>query len=389
MYKEDDLNLDWKQIRQWVIIIASGIILYWGLEHLEVISKVVGNVISMLSPFLIGAAVAFILRRPLARIEGFLLKLSEYKEFAFLKSVSRILAIIFTFLLFVAAMILVVFLVVPEFVNALMMLVASVEQFVKQLQTNPQEWGFVSEQLAAWIGEMKLDWVQIANDLKNWVISGAGTVLDGTVNVVSSVVSGVTTTVMALIFTIYLLLQKETLARQSKKLIHAILPKEKAESLLEILAMTGDTFSNFFSGQILEAAILGTMFFVAMTLFAFPHALVISVLIGVMALIPIFGAFIGCAVGVFLILMVDPMQALWFVVLFLVLQQIEGNLIYPKVVGNSVGLPSIWVLLAVTVGGSAMGVLGMILFIPGFSVFYRLIARWTDRRLKEKSVKQQ
>ena len=388
MYKEDDLNLDWKQIRQWVIIIASGIILYWGLEHLEVISKVVGNVISMLSPFLIGAAVAFILRRPLARIEGFLLKLSEYKEFAFLKSVSRILAIIFTFLLFVAAMILVIFLVVPEFVNALMMLVASVEQFVKQLQTNPQEWGFVSEQLAAWIGEMKLDWVQIANDLKNWLISGAETVLDGTVNVVSSVVSGVTTTVMALIFTIYLLLQKETLARQFKKLIHAILPNKKAESLLEILAMTGDTFSNFFSGQILEAAILGTMFFVAMTLFAFPHALVISVLIGVMALIPIFGAFIGCAVGVFLILMVDPMQALWFVALFLVLQQIEGNLIYPKVVGNSVGLPSIWVLLAVTVGGSAMGVMGMILFIPGFSVIYKLLARWTDRRLKEKKISQ-
>jgi predicted PurR-regulated permease PerM len=381
------MNLDWKQIRQWVIIIASGIILYWGLEHLEVITEVVGNVINMLAPFLIGAAVAFILRRPLARIEGFLLKLSEYKEFAFLKNVSRILAIIFTFLLFVAAMILVIFLVVPEFVNALMMLVASVEQFVKQLQTNPQEWGFVSEQLAAWIGEMKLDWVQIANDLKNWVISGAGTVLDGTVNVVSSVVSGVTTTVMALIFTIYLLLQKETLARQSKKLIHAILPKKKADSLLEILAMTGDTFSNFFTGQILEAAILGTMFFVAMTLLGFPHALVISVLIGVMALIPIFGAFIGCAVGVFLILMVDPMQALWFVVLFLVLQQIEGNLIYPKVVGNSVGLPSIWVLLAVTVGGSAMGVLGMILFIPGFSVIYKLVARWTNRRLNEKEIR--
>jgi len=383
------MNLDWKQIRQWVIIIASGIILYWGLEHLEVIGGVVGNVIGMLSPFLIGASVAFILRRPLASIEGFLLKLSEYKEFAWLKKVSRVLAIILTFLLFVAVMILVIFLVVPEFVHALMVLVASVEQFVKELQTNPQEWGFISEQLAAWIGGLELDWAQMANDLKNWVITGAGTVLDGTVSVVSSVVSGVTTPVMALIFTIYLLLQKETLARQSKKLIRAILPEKKAESLLEILTMAGDTFSNFFTGQILEAAILGTMFFVTMTLFGFPHALVISVLIGVMALIPIFGAFIGCAVGVFLILMVDPMQALWFVVLFLLLQQIEGNLIYPKVVGNSVGLPSIWVLLAVTVGGSAMGVLGMILFIPGFSVIYKLVARWTNGRLAEKGVGQQ
>ena len=378
------MNLDWKQIRQWVIIIASGIIIYWGLENLEVIGGVVGNVIGMLSPFLIGAAVAFILRRPLARIEGFLLGLSEFKEFAFLEKISRILAIVLTFLLFIAVMILVVFLVVPEFINALMILVSSVEQFVKQLQSNPQEWGFVSEQLAQWIGGMQFDWAQMANDLKNWVISGAGTVLDGTVNVVSSVVSGVTTTVMALIFCIYLLLQKETLARQGKKLIHAILPEQKALSVLDVITMTGDTFSNFFTGQIVEAVILGTMFFVAMTLFAFPHALVISVLIGVMALIPIFGAFIGCAVGVFLILMVDPMQALWFVILFLVLQQIEGNLIYPKVVGNSVGLPSVWVLLAVTVGGSAMGVLGMILFIPGFSVIYKLLARWTNQRLKAK-----
>jgi len=374
-----------KQIRQWVIIISSGIILYWGLEHLEVIGSVIGKMISVLSPFLIGAAVAFILRRPLARIEGLILRLSEYKELAFLKKICRILAIILTFLLFVAVMILVVFLVVPEFIHALMMLVSSVEQFVKQLQANPQEWGFISEQLAVWIGGLQLDWGQLANDLKNWVISGAGTVLDGTVNVVSAVVSGVTTTAMSLIFTVYLLLQKETLARQSKKLIRAVLPQGRAESLLEILSMTGDTFSNFFTGQILEAAILGIMFFVAMTLFGFPHALVISVLIGVLALIPIFGAFIGCAVGVFLILMVDPMQAFWFVVLFLVLQQIEGNLIYPRVVGNSVGLPSIWVLLAVTVGGSAMGVLGMILFIPGFSVIYKLLARWTNRRLAEKN----
>ncbi|MBP3701000.1 MAG: AI-2E family transporter [Lachnospiraceae bacterium] len=378
------MNVDWKQIRQWVIIIASGIILYWGLEHLEVIGGLIGNVVGVLSPFLIGGAVAFILRRPLARIEGLLLKLSECKKLSFLKKVSRILGIILTFLLFVAVMILVVFLVVPEFIHALAILVQSVEQFVGQLQSNPQEWGFISEQLVEWINSLQLDWAQIGNDLKDWVISGAGTVLGGTVNVVSSVVSGVTTTVMALIFCIYLLLQKETLARQSKKLIYAVLPEKKATSLLEILTMTGDTFSNFFTGQITEAAILGTMFFVVMTLLGFPYALVISVLIGVMALIPIFGAFIGCAVGVFLILMVNPLQALWFVVLFLVLQQIEGNLIYPRVVGSSVGLPSIWVLVAVSVGGSVMGVLGMILFIPGLSVVYKLLARWTNRRLVQK-----
>ena len=204
------MNVDWKQIRQWVIIIASGIILYWGLEHLEVIGGLIGNVVGVLSPFLIGGAVAFILRRPLARIEGLLLKLSECKKLSFLKKVSRILGIILTFLLFVAVMILVVFLVVPEFIHALAILVQSVEQFVGQLQSNPQEWGFISEQLVEWINSLQLDWAQIGNDLKDWVISGAGTVLGGTVNVVSSVVSGVTTTVMALIFCIYASAERDT-----------------------------------------------------------------------------------------------------------------------------------------------------------------------------------
>ena len=151
--------------------------------------------------------------------------------------------------------------------------------------------------------------------------------------------------------------------------------------------MAGDTFSNFFSGQITEAVILGSMFFVCMNIFRFPYALVISVMIAVLALIPIFGAFIGCATGAFLIVMVDPMKAVWFVIMFLIIQQIEGNLIYPRVVGSSVGLPSIWVLVAVTVGGSAMGIIGMVLFIPLFSVFYNLLRIWTGRRLAVKEAR--
>ena len=165
------------------------------------------------------------------------------------------------------------------------------------------------------------------------------------------------------------------------------MPEKQASSLLEILRMAGDTFSNFFTGQFTEAVILGSMFFVSMTLFRFPYALVISILVAVMALIPIFGALIGSLIGTFLILVVNPVQAAWFVVLFVLLQQIEGNLIYPKVVGNSVGLPSIWVLVAVTIGGSVMGVAGMLLFIPLFSVFYNLLRRWTNDRLKQKTHK--
>lgn len=150
--------------------------------------------------------------------------------------------------------------------------------------------------------------------------------------------------------------------------------------------MCNETFSNFLSGQVIEAMILGILFFISMTIFRMPYALLIGVLIAITALIPIFGAFIGCILGAFLIVMVNPIQALWFIILFLVLQQIEGNFIYPHVVGNSVGLPSIWVLVAVTVGGSVMGVLGMILFIPLFSVIYSIIREVVNERIKENSI---
>lgn len=156
--------------------------------------------------------------------------------------------------------------------------------------------------------------------------------------------------------------------------------------MLEIASLTHRTFAKFLTGQCLEAVILGTMFFVAMTLLRFPYPLLVGVLIALTALIPIFGAFIGCVVAAFLILMVSPMQALAFIVLFLVLQQLEGNFIYPHVVGGSVGLPSIWVLVAVTVGGSLMGIVGMLIFIPLMSVLYTLLRQDVIKRLEKKQL---
>ena len=179
----------------------------------------------------------------------------------------------------------------------------------------------------------------------------------------------------------YILLQKEILGRQAKKLMSAFLPKRVSASALEILSLAEHTFSNFLAGQCVEAVILGTMFFVTLVILRLPYALLIGVLIAFTALIPIFGAFIGLGVGAFLMLMVDPMDALFFTIIFFVLQQIEGNLIYPHVVGNSVGLPSIWVLVAVTVGGNMMGVVGMLIFIPLCSVFYALLRGIVNGRL--------
>ena len=215
-----------------------------------------------------------------------------------------------------------------------------------------------------------------------------GVILQLTRTIVGSLVSGVATFFIAFSFACYILFQKEKLHIQIRKVFFAFLPKEKAEAFLRICSLTYRTFANFLTGQCLEAIILGCMFCVTLSILRMPYALLIGVLIAFTALIPIFGAFIGCAVGSFLIFMVNPQQAILFVIVFLVLQQIEGNLIYPHVVGESVGLPSIWVLAAVTIGGNLMGIVGMLVFIPLLSVLYTIFREFVYLRLKKQNIKQ-
>ena len=238
-----------------------------------------------------------------------------------------------------------------------------------------------------WIEGIEFNWNKILENMVSFFTNGAGNVMDSTFAVARSIVSAVTTLAIGFIFACYILLQKERLHVQVKKIGYAFIPRDWMEIMLAISSMAYKTFSHFLTGQCVEAVILGTMFFVTMTLFKMPYALLVGVLIAFTALIPIFGAFIGCAVGTILIFMVNPVQALGFIVMFFVLQQIEGNLIYPHVVGNSVGLPSIWVLVAVSIGGSLMGIVGMLIFIPLVSVVYSLIRGIVNRRLERRNIK--
>ena len=214
-----------------------------------------------------------------------------------------------------------------------------------------------------------------------------GVILQLTRTIVGFLVSGVATFFIAFSFACYILFQKEQLHIQIRKVCFAFLSKQKANALLKICSLIYRTFANFLTGQCLEAVILGSMFAVTLSILKMPYALLIGTLIAFTALIPIFGAFIGCAVGCFLIFMVSPKQAMLFILVFLLLQQIEGNLIYPHVVGGSVGLPSIWVLAAVTIGGNLMGIAGMLIFIPLASVCYTVFREVVYLRLKEKHIK--
>ncbi|MDE7047223.1 MAG: AI-2E family transporter, partial [Lachnospiraceae bacterium] len=237
--------------------------------------------------------------------------------------------------------------------------------------------------IADWVNQLEsveINWDSIMNNIISFLKNGAGNMLNSTFNVAGSIISGVVNGVIAFVFALYILSQKERLANQGKRIISAYLPVSVGDRILEICSLLYKNFSSFITGQCLEAVILGSMFVVSMSLARMPYALMVGVLIAVTALIPIVGAFIGCAVGAFLILINNPLQALWFVILFLVLQQIEGNLIYPKVVGNSVGLPSIWVLMAVSIGGSLFGVSGMLMFIPLMSTCYALLRESVNKR---------
>lgn len=334
---------------------------------------IAGRVLQLLFPFLLGGAIAFILNVPMRFIEG---KLHFKKEHKFKRGLSLALAILIVALVLGIVM----FLVVPELTATILSLKDSVPAFLMRVQNSAEKMFAENPDIIKYINSFEIDWKTTVEKIAEFVTTGAGTVLSSTFTAAMSIASGLTTFSIAFIFSIYILLQKENLVRQFKKLFYAYFPAKAVDRFISICSLAEHTFSKFLTGQCTEAVILGTMFFITMTILDLPYELLIGVLIAFTALIPIFGAFIGCAIGIFLTLMVSPTQALWFVAVFFALQQIEGNLIYPYVVGNSVGLPSIWVLAAVSLGGSLMGIVGMLIFIPTCSVCYSLLREDVNKR---------
>ena len=353
--------------------------------------KAVGNYLMFLwgivFPFVVGGAIAFILNIPMSAIEKQLRKIKVKTPKAeirnrMIRPVSMVLSILLVFLIIG----IVIGVVVPQLGQTINTIGESMSNSLPKIQKWLEQTFQDQEEIVDYIRNLDFDWQNWLNSIKDFAWSGAGSVLSYTMFATRMVVNGVITFFIAFIFALYILSQKENLGRQSKKLITALFPKKIVEKILSVCSLSYKTFSKFITGQCLEAMILGAMFFVCMTIFRLPYALLVGVLIAFTALIPIVGAFIGCFVGALLILMVNPMQAVFFVILFLILQQVEGNLIYPHVVGNSVGLPSIWVLFAVTIGSKLMGIVGMLIFIPLTSVLYSLLREWVNHRISVKKV---
>ena len=390
------MNFSKENIKQIRSLIVFTLLLLIGLWKYEVVLDILGFVWGIISPFILGGAIAFILNVPMNFIQKNLFEKNKYfqteKGKKLRDKLENTVSLVITIFLVISILAVVIFVVVPQLGKTFVTLKRNIEVFIPKImadiatlfENNPQILGELNGLQLDW---NQLNWDNILTTIIDFFRHGAGSVLGSTYQAAKGIVSGMATFFIAFVFACYILLQKKKLAVQIRKVMYAYLKTEQVEKILDVCSLTYKTFSSFLTGQCMEAVILGTMFFVTMGLLKFPYALLVGMLIAVTALVPIFGAFIGCAVGVFLIVMVSPVKALEFIVLFLVLQQIEGNLIYPHVVGNSVGLPSMWVLVAVTLGSSLMGIVGMLVFIPITSVIYSLLRRSVYTRLEQKKIK--
>ena len=360
------------------------VVALWKFDVVLDVLKTIGQIIF---PFILGGAIVFVINVPMSFLEKKIFE-NVKKENKTARKLARPVSLLLTIVLVVGVIALVMIGVIPQLTKTMGTLMINITDFIPQIKIWIRDFFHDNREI------MKLvDQVQFNPDQAiRWGISllgnGAGNMMNTTVSAVGSVVSGLATFFIAFSFACYVLFQKEKLHVQIRKVLFAFLPKQKADAFLKVCSLTYRTFANFLTGQCLEAVILGCMFVVTLSILRMPYALLIGVLIAFTALIPIFGAFIGCAVGSFLIFMVSPKQAIIFIIVFLVLQQIEGNLIYPHVVGESVGLPSIWVLAAVTIGGNLMGIVGMLVFIPLLSVVYTIFRKVVYQRLKKRHIKQ-
>lgn len=378
------MNFDDKSMKQLRRLILFTIVILIALWNYAIIFGWIRFAFGIIFPFLLGGAIAFVLNVPMNFLEEKIFHNKYLKEKKAVKKLARPVSLILTIAIVIGVVVLVMFIVIPELTETVLSLGRTIRTFIPDAQRFLEDLFKDNSEISKWLAGMNLNVDQIVNRAMSFFQNGAGDVLNSTFLAIGSIVSGVTTFVIAFVFACYVLLQKEKLRVQVIKVMYAFMPEKRVESCLEVCTLTAKSFSSFLTGQCVEALILGIMFFIVMTVINMPYTLLVAVLIAFTALIPIFGAFIGCVIGAFLILMVDPLKALIFVIVFLVLQQIEGNLIYPKVVGASVGLPSIWVLAAVTIGGNVMGVVGMLIFIPIVSVVYTLFRTSVYKRLKSK-----
>ena len=377
------MQIDKKLMHKLFALVAGSIVFAWLVLDTARATALFTAVWTTIAPFVAGAGLAFIFNVPMRAIEH---QLHDIRNEKLRRTISMLLTL---FLLFLVIMF-VVELLVPQIRMTMDSLAERIPAFVERasasivvfMDHNPD----VKEYIMDVTNLEQLNWSNILQNILKVVGDSVSKLMGGAVNVIGNVTGALVNAVISIVFALYCLANKDTLAGQGRRIAYALLSEKNADRVLRVMRLTNVTFSNFISGQCLEACILGALFAVVMAILKMPYIPLVSVIIAVTALIPVVGAFVGCFVGAFFILVNDPVQAATFVVMFLVIQQLENNLIYPRVVGTSIGLPGMWVLVAVTIGGEIMGVGGMFIMIPLASVLYALAKEYTDKRLVRKNI---
>lgn len=380
------MQLDKENMKKIRWLIAFAILLYLGVQNLHIVISTARVLLGFLFPFIIGFGIAFILNIPMKFIEHHLFGKALKQEKKTVQKLARPVSLVLSICFVICIIVIVMLVVVPElgatFVNIAKKIEENIPVFQKWIDNvfgnNPE--------VVKWAQSLDIEPGKIIDSVLGVLKNGVNNIVSSTVSITMGLLTTAMNVSIGFVFACYVLLQKEKLLQQIKKAMYAMFPEKPVRYLVHVWNLANRIFSSFITGQCIEAVILGSMFFVSMTILHFPYAMLVGVLISFTALIPLFGGIIGCWVAFFLILMISPVKAVLFLGLFLILQQIEGNLIYPHVVGGSVGLPSIWVLVAVTLGGSLMGIAGMLIFIPTVSVIYTLFREWVYARLEKKQL---
>lgn len=372
------MQLEWKQCFK---VGISVFLVFLAIHYWEAVMTIAGQVMGAATPIFIGLMIAYIINILMSFYERYYFRKSTHPAVIKAKNPVCLLLAIFSFILIISA---IIGLVVPELVSCVKLIISDIPPAMEALLNSELFKELAPEDLYEQL--RGIDWKTLINDVMKFITSGIGSTMNTVFSVVSSAVSNVVTGVLALIFAIYFLLGKESLMAQIKRLLKNYLPEKHVLKINYVAGVLNESFHRYIVGQFTEAIIIGVMCMVGMLVFQFPYAGMIGALVGFTALIPVAGAYIGAIVGFIMIFTVSPLKAVLFIVFIVVLQQIEGNLIYPKVVGGSLGLPAVWVLAAVTIGGALMGIMGMLLGVPVAAALYRMIREDVNRRERKQAL---
>lgn len=377
------MELNSKNIKKILLTVFLSAIIIAGVFDFAGVTRFLGQIFSYISPIILAFCIAFVLNVPLNALENRIFKFMDKSRFKFIRKLRRPICMILTYLLSLGIISLLVLVIIPDIIDTFIFIVDKLPSFV----TSSTEWltdtligfGFAKEDLPI----MKLDLSSITPTLKDWLSSYSGKIVGDAVTITTSLIGGVFDAVFSIVISAYILAQKERIGKFSKKVIDTFVPEKTAKTVYHVAKQASESFSRFIGGQLTESVILGLLCYIGMLIFRFPNAPIISVLICVTSLVPVVGALVGVFIGALLILITNPIKALFFIIFIIILQQIEGNLIYPRVVGKAVGLPAVIVISAVLVGGNVGGILGALISVPLSATLYVLLKEKIENRNKK------